>query len=81
MYCPNPTLGNSCYFYFSTTATFADAQTQCQSLYNGYLVSYSSELEQRMIETRFLVSWARWHLASCLASACQRGATQPAASV
>ena len=56
MYCPNPTLGNSCYFYFSTMATFADAQTQCQGLYNGYLVSYSSELEQRMIETRFLVS-------------------------
>jgi hypothetical protein len=57
VFCPDPNPGGSCYFYFSTAATFANAQAKCKSVFNGNLISYGSELEQRMIETRFKVSW------------------------
>ena len=53
VFCPNPTPGGSCYFYYSTSRSFADAKAQCQSVYNGNLVSLNSEYEQRLLESRF----------------------------
>jgi hypothetical protein len=43
------TLG-SCYFYNATSATYAVHKARCQSM-GGYLVSYNTAAEQRMVET------------------------------
>jgi hypothetical protein len=61
VFCPDPNPGGSCYFYHGAPATYSAAQAKCQSVFNGFLVSYNSELEQRMIESRFKVSLC-WRL-------------------
>jgi hypothetical protein len=69
VFCPDPNPGGSCYFYYNQQATYAEAQAACQATYNGYLLSYEAEWEQRLIERRFTVRCraVTWH--ACVASA------------
>jgi hypothetical protein len=51
-WCPNNGANGTCYFWNETTATYAVQKSACQRM-GGYLVSYNTAMEQRLVDAVF----------------------------